>query len=165
MKKILSIIALVLFITGCGSKEALCEKKECLDQIKFDNTIKEIDDITGINSTKEDLIYTWSLDEKNKLIAEVNENDELQNVSYSYELSEFTNKDVNFDKILDIIGRVNAGEKISYDTFVVEINNASGTLIYKSGYENKYIWVNAEEKYVIGLFDLENNLIGIDGEF
>ncbi len=164
MKKIL-LILIIFTISACGSSnEALCKKEECLNLIELDIKLDAATEIIGIESSKEDYIYTYNLDKENSLIIE-SYTGLVTKVSFEYNVNDYKNEEVLLDDILLVIEELNNGEVITHEEFKKTIGDVDGLLVYKDAYDYKYLWVDDEGRYVEVLMNADDNLVGITGEF
>ena len=71
-------------------------------------------------------------------------------ISIDYDKDSLVNSKVNFSRYSDLKEKINEG--ITYDNFISYIGGVEGTLIEKSSYSTKYVWVSSDGSYLNGTF-------------
>ena len=173
-KKILSMLCGVLVLgalTGCGNNNATtgnggdvsgggtstntkgnCTAVECIKKINPENTVEQINDIIGINGELIDEkynIYYWELSEETG-VKMAYYSSAKGTVTIDYDRDSLANSKVNFSRYSDLKEKINEG--ITYDNFISYIGGVEGTLIEKSSYSTKYVWVSSDGSYLNGTF-------------
>lgn len=166
-RNILNLVFGILFIgtvTGCdnntttldnGNKiesKGKCTATECIEKINVENTVEEINEIIGFEGELTDENY-------NKYYWELSEDSGIEVTYYSGEKGTIevviendllANKNVDFSKYDELQTKVKEG--INYNDFISYIGNVKGTLIEKSSYSNKYLWVAEDGSYLKATF-------------
>ena len=137
------LFTFVLFLlTGCSNNsdnKANCSSLECIIKLKVDNTVEEVNKITGVKGVlydKENKFYRYDLDNGETITFK-------NGVLLDY-------RDLNSLK-----KKVSSG--ITYDMFKEEIGGVDGTLIEKSESSNKYFWASKDGGYITAIFRNKDN--------
>lgn len=168
MKKV-KIIFIVLFgilISGCRleSKSSnnlneietngKCSVLECINLISIDNTVEEINDITGIKGVLTDEqynIYYWGLTEETGIHVTYYSGTK-GNIKVDINKELLKNSKVDFSKYEELRTKINEG--LTYEEFVTYVGGIEGVLIEKGSITNKYIWVDDDGSYLNGTFSI-----------
>lgn len=175
MKKILFNISLlfliIVIVTGCGNEvtkenndnvtnnvvekeNGKCKAIECINLINPENTVEEINEIIGFKGELTDEKY-------NKYYWELSNDTGIEVTYYSsskgtikvdFDRNTVANKKVDFSKYDEIKTLLNSGNSLTYNDFVNKVGNVEGTLIEKSAYTKKYVWVNSDGGYLNASF-------------
>ncbi len=156
MKKLLSksfiFLCLLCFVTGCA-EEKLDENKpeevkgnctivECMKKIKPTNTIEEINDIIGFESTTDAMIGSdpiWKFDSKNWISFKVYDEDDIT-IQATIDKESLKNENIKLPSSSDLQKDLNNGS-FTYEEFVKKIGG-EGTLTTISKGSNIYTWVD-----------------------
>ena len=71
-------------------------------------------------------------------------------VTIDYDRDSLANSKVNFSRYSELKPKINEG--ISYNDFISYIGGVEGTVIEKSSYSTKYVWVSSDGSYLNGTF-------------
>jgi hypothetical protein len=160
-------ILLLTTLTGCGNKETTesstsktkgnCTAVECVKQISPENTVEEINNIIGVDGELTDETY-------NKYYWELSEDSGVEVTYYSsskgtivadIDRDILANSQVDFSRYDELQPKVNDG--ITYSEFISYIGNVEGTIIEKSSYSTKYVWVASDGSYLNATFSNSSN--------
>lgn len=168
-KKILSLICGVLILgtlTGCGNNTTTgtdtknnnektkgnCTAVECVKKIEPENTVEQINNIIGFDGELIDEKYQkyyWELSEDTGV--EVTYYSSAKGtIKIDYDREALANKKVDFSRYNELKEKINDG--ITYNDFISYIGNVDGTIIEKSSYSTKYVWVSSDGGYLNGTF-------------
>ena len=171
MKKV-KIIFIVLFgilISGCSLKSkssnnlnkietnGKCSVLECINLISVDDTVEEINDITGIKGVLTDEqynIYYWGLTEETGIYVTYYSGTK-GNIKIDIDKELLKNSKVDFAKYEELRTKINEG--ITYEEFVTYVGGVEGVLIEKGSITNKYIWVDDDGSYLNASFSTGSN--------
>lgn len=167
-KKILGFVCGVLIIgtlTGCGNNttntgednknatsKGNCTAVECIKKIEPENTVEQINNIIGFNGELTDEKYQkyyWKLSE-NTGVEVTYYSSAKGTIKIDYDREALVNKKVDFSRYSELKDKINDG--ITYDDFILYIGNVDGTIIEKSSYSTKYVWVSSDGGYLNGIF-------------
>ena len=173
-KKILGMLCGVLVLgalTGCGNNNATtgnggdvsgggtstntkgnCTAVECIKKINPENTVEQINNIIGFEGELIDEkynIYYWELSEETG-VKMAYYSSAKGTVTIDYDRDSLANSKVNFSRYSELKPKINEG--ISYNDFISYIGGAEGTVIEKSSYSTKYVWVSSDGSYLNGTF-------------
>lgn len=170
-KKILTVmcgILLLEMLTGCGNNLSLkndngatddvkktkgnCTAVECIKEIKPEDTVEQINDTIGFEGElidEEYNIYYWKLSETTGVKVAYYSSDE-GTISIDYDRKTLSNSKVDFSKYSELQPKIKEG--ITYNDFISYIGNVEGTIIEKSSYSTKYVWVSSDGSYLNGTF-------------
>ena len=170
--KFLSItcgLLLVGTLTGCGNSSSTnfdnkpgekdsgklkfnCSAVECIEQIKPENTVEEINDIIGSDGELTDEKYStyyWKISEDTGVeVSYYIENEGTIKIDYNRD--DLENNKVDFSKYEDLKSKIKKG--IKYEEFISYIGGVEGTVIEKSTSTTQYIWVDKEGSYLQATF-------------
>lgn len=171
-KKIFSVVLGVLVlasITGCGNKtgdsnidgnsntKGNCIVTECIQKIKPESTVSEINSIIGFEGELTDEKYNkyyWELSEDTGIEVTYYSSDK-GTISIDFNRDSVANKKVDFSRYDELQPKIKDG--ITYQDFITYIGNVDGVLIEKSSYSNKYVWVAEDGSYLDGSFSTSSN--------
>ena len=71
-------------------------------------------------------------------------------VTIDFDRDSLANSKVNFSRYSELKPKINEG--ISYNDFISYIGGVEGTVIEKSSYSTKYVWVSSDGSYLNGTF-------------
>lgn len=170
-KKIFSLISgflILTILTGCNNNSTVennndsnkgtlntkgnCIAVECIKKINPENTVEEINNIIGFEGKLTDEKY-------NKYYWELTDDTGVEVSYYSgtkgtiriyYDRDSLANKKVDFSRYDELKPKINEG--ISYKDFIAYIGGVEGTIIEKSSYSTKYVWVDEDGSYLNGSF-------------
>ena len=74
----------------------------------------------------------------------------MLNISIDYDRETLSNNKVDFSKYSELQPKIKEG--ITYNDFISYIGNIEGTIIEKSSYSTKYVWVSSDCSYLNGTF-------------
>lgn len=174
-KKFLGLLCGVLVLgtlTGCGNNDATtgnggsgntsggatsntkgnCTAVECIKKITPENTVEEINNIIGFDgelTNEEYNIYYWELSEEEGVEVAYYSSAKGQ-ISIDYDRDSLANSKVDFSRYSELKPKINEG--ISYNDFISYIGGVEGTVIEKSSYSTKYVWVSSDGSYLNGTF-------------
>lgn len=168
MKKILVFVcgvAILGMLTGCvgntingdvnknsETSKGNCTAVECIKRISPENTVEQINNIIGFEGELIDekfQEYYWKLSEDTGV--EVTYYSDVKGtIKIDYDEELLANKKVDFSRYTELKEQVNNG--ITYNDFISYIGNVDGTIIEKSSYSTKYIWVSSDGGYLKGTF-------------
>ena len=157
---ILLCIFFTLLVTGCSKdsdKKANCSALECIKKIKVDNTVEEINKITGVKGIlydKENKFYRYDLDNGETITLKYYSSDKAI-ISASYDKKKLANKNVDLHNLSSLKKKVSNG--INYDEFKKQVGVVEGTLIEKSEVSNKYLWASKNGGYITAIFKKKDN--------
>lgn len=167
-KKILGFVCGVIILgalTGCGNNttnggvnnknetsKGNCTAVECIKKIDPENTVEQINNIIGFDGELTDEKYQkyyWELSEDTGV--EVTYYSSTKGtIKIDYDREALANKKVDFSRYSELKEKINDG--ITYDDFISYIGNVDGTIIEKSSYSTKYVWVSSDGGYLNGTF-------------
>lgn len=167
-KKILGFVCGVIILgtlTGCGNNttnggvnnknktsKGNCTAVECIKKIDPENTVEQINNIIGFDGELTDEKYQkyyWKLSEDTGV--EVTYYSSAKGtIKIDYDREALANKKVDFSRYSELKEKINNG--ITYDDFISYIGNVDGTIIEKSSYSTKYVWVSSDGGYLNGTF-------------
>lgn len=175
---ILSAVLVVGLLTGCGaaknesnngsnnnnepttttqSIKGNCRSLDCIKQIEVDSSIDAINSIMGFEGELKDEkneVYIWNINDDEYIKVQFYKS-KASTITASYDKNSLKNSSVDFSRYNELKPKISSG--IKYDEFITYIGNVDGTLIEKSSFSNKYIWVNAEGGYLNGSFSQKDN--------
>ena len=174
---ILSAVLVVGLLTGCGatknesnnnsnknepttttqSIKGNCHALDCIKQIELDSKIDAINSIMGFEgvlTNETSSVYTWEINEDESIKVQFYK-EAASTITASYDKDSLKNSSVTFDRYNELKPKIKDG--VSYDEFKSYIGNVDGTLIEKSSFSNKYIWVAADGGYLNGSFSAKDN--------
>lgn len=173
MKRVRLLIVTLLcmfslfLVTGCQSKndsssdesklKAKCSALECIKKIKVDNTVEEVNKITGVEGRlydKEYKFYEYDLGNGETITLKYYSSDKATVIA-SYNKKKLANKNVDLSDLNSLKKKVSSG--ITYDQFKKEIGGVDGTLIEKSESSNKYLWASKNGGYITAIFRNKDN--------
>lgn len=129
-----------------------CDFYKCIDEIKPENTVEEVNEIIGIEGVltdEEHNFYEYDFgDDKKITLKFYSSNDST--IVVDYDKKDLKNNKVTLENLSDLKARINNG--ISYEEFKKDVGGVDGTLIEKSNLSNKYVWVTKNEGYVTASF-------------
>jgi len=172
MKKFLGLLCGILVLgtlTGCGNNAATgenggvsgdspsktkgnCTAVECIKKINPENTVEQINSIIGFEGELIDEkynIYYWELSEETG-VKMAYYSSAKGTVTIDYDRDALANSKVNFSRYSELKPKINEG--ISYNDFISYIGGVEGTVIEKSSYSTKYVWVSSDGSYLNGTF-------------
>lgn len=163
-------VLLLGLVTGCfnqkesnnsnsssSSNEKLkgnCVATECINLIEPTNTVEEINKIIGLDGELQDENnnkYYWKLSEDSGIEVTYSSSDN-GSISVDIDKKTLANKKVDFSNYDEIKSLLSSGQSLTYDEFVSKVGNVQGTLIGKSSYSKKYVWVNSDGGYLNASF-------------
>lgn len=167
-KKILGFVCGIVtlgMLTGCGNNlinndennkneisKGNCTALECIKKIEPEYTVEQINNVIGFEGELTDEKYHkyyWELSEDTGVEVTYYSSDN-GTIKIDYVREELANKKVNFSKYSDLKEKINDG--ITYNDFISYIGNVDGTIIEKSAYSTKYVWVSSNGGYLTGIF-------------
>lgn len=165
---IILLCTLTLFlVTGCQSKndsfsgesklKAKCSALECIKKIKVDNTVEEVNKITGVEGRlydEEYKFYEYDLGNGETITLKYYSSDKATVIA-SYNKKKLANKNVDLSDLNSLKKKVSSG--ITYDQLKKEIGGVDGTLIEKSESSNKYLWASKNGGYITAIFRNKDN--------
>ena len=163
MKKtfgIISIILVLLLLTGCTLKNETKENYTVFDYIKKLSTkddLKTINKVMGfegelINNSTSFKIYKWVINEnKNETVQAIFYKDSTS-ISITFSDQDIKSSKVDFSKYEEIKESINNKEKLKYKDIKSKFK-VNGVLVEKTSTETKYRWVNENSKYVNATFN------------
>ena len=154
-----------ILLTGCGlnnnklnvttnDSKSSCEVIDCINQIKVENTVDEIKNIIGFDGELTDEKYNkyyWKLSEDEGVEVTYYSSDK-GTIKIYFDKNSVANKNVDFSKYQEIKSLLDNGTSLTYNEFVSKVGGIEGTLIEKSAYSKKYIWVNLDGGYLNASF-------------
>lgn len=166
---LLSFTLVITLVTGCtkssndnNSKskgesseskvKTNCELYKCIDEIKPENTVEEVNKIIGIEGVLVDEkynFYDYDFGDDKKITLKYYSSDK-STIVIGYDKKDLKNDKVTLEKLSDLKSRINKG--ITYEEFKEEVGGVDGTLIEKSTLSKKYVWVTKNEGYVTATF-------------
>lgn len=172
MKKFLGLLCGILVLgtlTGCGNNATTgdngdvsggspsktkgnCTAVECIKKINPENTVEQINNIIGFEGELIDEkynIYYWELSEETG-VKMAYYSSAKGTVTIDYDRDALANSKVNFSRYSELKPKINEG--ISYNDFISYIGGVEGTVIEKSSYSTKYVWVSSDGSYLNGTF-------------
>ena len=170
MKKILlSLITffyVLCFVTGC-TEEKLDEKSkddvkgncsiiECMKKIEATNTIEEINDIIGFESTTDAMIGSdpiWKFDSKNWISFETYSDDDIT-IQATIDKESIKNDKIELPSSSDLQKDLNSGS-FTYEEFVEKVGG-EGTLTSISKGSLSYTWVDKTGQRLGATFNNES---------
>lgn len=167
MKKKITIVITIIIIgllAGCNSNnekikiKTNCKIFDCLNKIKPENTIEEINKIIGFDGELTDekyKIYNWQLNEKESIQVAYYSSDKAQ-IKIKYDKDDLKDKKVDFSKYEKIRDNLKKGVKYTYEDLVKEFKT-KGKLTAKSSITKKYTWVSENGSYLTATISNENN--------
>ncbi len=168
MKKILFLGLILFVVTACDSdeeKKSSCQMSECIESIEIGDDISVVEEITEIKGVEEDDSLIYEFDENNKYIVNVDSENKITDISYEYDVEKYKQENNKFDDVISLIEKVNSAETVTYADLVSSVGKQEGIMVYKSSFETKYLWVDNNLGFIVGIFNTEGNLVGIDGQF
>lgn len=164
-KRIFGLFVLVLSLcslTGCGNAKTdnnignnnsekikgNCTAVECIQQIKVENTVEEINKIIGITGELTDEKrneYYWEISENTGITVTYNSSTK-GNIKIDANRDIFKNSKVDLSQLDTLKVRINDG--LTYDQVKSYLGNVDGVLTEKGTVTNKYTWVNNNGGYV-----------------
>lgn len=175
MKKFLKLFSLMfisLVLVGCNNNllnnnltgdndtskkmNGKCNYLDCINEISDTASVEDINNIIGIDGKLIDDKYNqyeWAFNDEISLYATYY-NNSYPTIEIDYYEEDIMNKKVDLSDLDGLKIKVNKG--ISYNEFKQYIGNVEGTLIEKSKYTKRYIWVNKDGGYVKGSFNNRN---------
>lgn len=167
-KKMLTVIYGVLLIgtlTGCGNNNSVgtdggsttqikgnCTAIECIKKINPEHTVEQINDIIGLEGELIDEKYNkyyWSITEETGVEVSYYSSDKGQ-ISIDYDRDALADSKVDFSRYSELEPKIKEG--ITYQDFISYIGNVEGTVIEKSSFSTKYVWVDKDGGYLQGTF-------------
>lgn len=172
MKKFLGLLCGILVLgtlTGCGNNATTgdngdvsggspsktkgnCTAVECIKKINPENTVEQINNIIGFEGELIDEkynIYYWELSEETG-VKMAYYSSAKGTVTIDYDRDSLANSKVDFSRYSELKPKINEG--ISYNDFISYIGGVQGTVIEKSSYSTKYVWVSSDGSYLNGTF-------------
>lgn len=156
-------------ITGCGlnnntqlnddsklESKGNCTALECINKISVENSVEEINNIIGFEGELTDEkynIYYWELSDDSGIEVSYYSGT-TGTIEADIDRDIVANKDVDFSRYDELKTKINEG--ITYGEFISYIGNVEGTLIEKSSYSNKYVWVAEDGSYLNGSFSVSS---------
>lgn len=170
LKKLLSqsIIALcaLCFITGCSEEKTTesqkeevkgnCSIVECMKKIEATNTMEEINDIIGFESTKDAMIGSdpiWKFDSKNWISFKKNSNDETT-IQATIDKESLKDDKIKLPSSSDLQKDLNNGS-FTYEELVKKVGG-EGTLTSISKGALSYTWVDKSGQRLGATFNNES---------
>ncbi|MBQ6816835.1 MAG: hypothetical protein IJO27_00215 [Bacilli bacterium] len=175
-KKILSMLCGVLVLgalTGCGNNNATtgnggdvsgggastntkgnCTAVECIKKINPEHTVEQINNIIGFEGELLDEKYQkyyWELSEDTGVQVAYYSSSKGQ-ISIDYDRDSLANNKVDFSRYSELKAKIEGTDGITYNDFITYIGNVQGTVIEKSSYSTKYVWVASDGSYLNGSF-------------
>lgn len=129
-----------------------CNVIECIKKLKPENTVEEINSIIGFEGELVDEKYNkyyWKLSEETGVTVTYYSG-KTGTITIDYVKSSLANSKVDLSKYDDLKPRIKEG--ISYKDFISYIGNVEGTIVEKSNYSTKYVWVATDGSYLNGSF-------------
>ena len=166
MKKVLTRVlcaALVVsLVTGCGATKTAaikgnCHALDCIKQIELDSKIDAINSIMGFEGTLKDEkneVYIWEINDDEEIKVQFYKS-EASTITASYDKDSLKSDKVDFSRYDELKPLIKNG--ITYDDFKSYIGGQDGTLIEKSSFSNKYVWVDSKGGYLNGSFSQKDN--------
>ena len=170
MKKILlSLITFfygLCFVTGCTEEKldekskddvkANCSIMECMKKIEATNTIEEINDIIGFESTTDAMIGSdpiWKFDSKNWISFETYSDDDIT-IQATIDKESIKNDKIKLPLSSDLQKDLNDGS-FTYEEFVEKVGG-EGTLTTISKGSLSYTWVDKTGQRLGATFNNES---------
>lgn len=153
-------IFVLFLLTGCSNNsdnKANCSSLECIIKLKVDNTVEEVNKITGVKGVlydKENKFYRYDLDNGETITLKYYSSDKAT-ITASYNKKKLANRKVDLSNLNSLKKKVSSG--ITYDMFKEEIGGVDGTLIEKSELSNKYFWASKDGGYITAIFRNKDN--------
>lgn len=163
--KILLGVTLIVFLAGCGNNSVTnengtsgekikgnCKAVDCINKIKPENTVEEINNIMGFEgelTSEKYNIYYWKITE-NTGVKVAYYSSKTGDISIDYDKDSLTNNKVDFSKYKELQEKMKEG--ITYDDFISYIGNVQGTITEKSSSSTQYTWVSKDGSYLNGTF-------------
>lgn len=135
-----------------NSVKTKCEFYKCIDEIKPENTVEEVNKIIGIEGVLTDEeynFYEYDFGDDKKITLKFYSSDK-STIVVDYNKKDLKNNKVTLENLSDLKSRINDG--ITYEDFKKEVGGVDGTLIEKSTLSDKYVWVTKNEGYVTASF-------------
>lgn len=172
--KIFSLIGISLVLAGCDSvlsnttdtsknMAGNCNYLDCINKISETASVEDINNIIGIDGQLTDKQYNkyeWSFNEEISLYATYYSNGN-PTITIDYYDEDIMNKKVDLSDLDTLKTKVKAG--MTYHEFKQHLGNVEGTLIEKSKYTKKYIWMDNSGGYVKGTFNSKNECTYFSG--
>lgn len=163
VKNLTMLLVGVLCLTGCGNKVSTngkdetnirgnCTAVECIKKINPESTVEQINNIIGFEGELIDEkynIYYWEISEETGVKVAYYSSTE-GTITIDYDRDSLANAKVNFSKYSELKSKINEG--ISYNEFISYIGGVEGTVIEKSSYSTRYVWVSSDGSYLNGAF-------------
>lgn len=170
---LLSFALVITLVTGCDKKsdngnnskgkgetaekseskiKTKCDFYKCIDEIKPENTVEEVNKIIGIEGVLTDEkynFYEYDFGNDKKITLKFYSSDK-STIVIDYDKKDLKNNKVTLENLSDLKARINDG--ITYEEFKKEVGGVDGTLVEKSTLSNKYVWVTKNEGYVTASF-------------
>ncbi len=174
---ILSAFLVVGLVTGCGAEKSEnssnnnsnetttttqaakgnCRALECIKQIQLDSKMEDVVTIMGFEGTLKDeknQVYIWEITNDEDIKIQFFK-EGVSVVTAEIDKDTQKNANVDFSRYSELKPKISSG--ITYDDFKSYIGNVDGTLIEKSSFSNKYVWVDANGGYLNGSFSTRGN--------
>lgn len=162
LKKVLLSFIFVIFtvgmVTGCdGSKKnqyepvieenkGNCQVLDCIKQIEATNSIKEINDVIGLEGETSDTSKNvkWKLNSKDSItLTYAGESPILQ---ANYDKSTIKNEQNDFSFYSELADRLKKGKTVTYEDIKEKVGGFDGTLEGKTETSNSYVWVDKNDR-------------------
>lgn len=158
LKKIFLSLILGIFsvgiITGCdGSKkiekeqttetsQGNCQVLDCIKQIEVTNSVKEINEIIGVEGEISDTSKNvkWKLNSKESIT--LTYAGEAPILQANYDRTTIKNEQNDFSSYSDIADKLKKGKTVTYEEIKEIVGGLDGTLEGKTSSSNSYAWVD-----------------------
>ena len=166
MLGVMSVLCVLCFVTGC-SKEKLneqeeekvkanCSVEECMKKIEVTNTVEEINDIIGFESTIDAMIGSdpiWKFDSKNWISFKTSGNDNIT-IQATIDKESLKNDKIKLPSSSDLQKDLNNGS-FTYEELVEKVGG-EGTLTSISKGSRSYTWVDKTGQKLGATFNNES---------
>lgn len=170
-------IALLLGVTtGCNSKtttnnnsktneekvesKGKCDVFECLDKIKTDATLENVNKIIGFEGTSESTgngweKYKWELNDEDTVIVTFFTESGRTDIEIEFNEKEKRNSKIDLSNSEELSKAIKAGETVTYEDFKKKLGG-DGVQFYKDSSSTKYKWINKDGGTLTASFNSDN---------
>ncbi len=162
----ISVLCVLCFITGCSKEEsdennkekvkANCSVVECMKKIEVTNTVEEINDIIGFESTIDAMIGSdpvWKFDSKNWISFKNFGNNDIT-IQATIDKESLKNDNIKLPLSSELQTDLNNGS-FTYEEFVKKVGG-EGTLTSISKGSRNYTWVDKTGQRLSATFNNES---------
>ncbi|MCM1052948.1 MAG: hypothetical protein NC483_03125 [Ruminococcus sp.] len=138
-----------------------CTVEECINLIKPEMKLEEVNEIIGFDGEKKDdkETYIWKLTDKTKI--EVEYKDDLGTISATYDKDKISDSNFKLSIAYEIQGLLRKGTSFTYEEMVEKLEGIEGHLATNAPTFKRYIWVKDKQTFSASFSDSKDGKCSI----